>query len=405
MDMNPFIVVRYLQNLSRASVLAMTMCAALLSTDAAFTQTTTSPNACSARGESLNAAKAAYAAMCKLPRLDCDPIGSEWICSSENLLTNQSSLLPLQSADTALEATRQASPVLGSNGFPGTGNVGGTPICLDSSNAINGYSFENNQSCVVVQGVTASRNNPLIGNRICSSWMEIGYGNYVLQNNVWNEDGVFSDNWTQCIQLDGGPGNYVAKWDYNWLGRAEGEEYAVKSYPQVYYGRKTQFNQSGTVAETGLPVPINQLPDMRVDFKYSETGNAERNVALESFLHTSCDATEENKHFEMMVWVDSPSIRTPGTLVSTANIDGRVWDVYTNPQLSWGYVAFVAQQPLTEGSLDWNAFVDWSRFQGPAFGVASTGNNTCLGAVEIGTETFWGNGTFTLDRFNVTIGR
>jgi len=25
-----------------------------------------------------------------------------------------------------------------------------------------------------------------------------------------------------------------------------------------------------------------------------------------------------------------------------------------------------------------------------------------MGAIEIGTETFWGNGTFTLDEFSVT---
>lgn len=95
-------------------------------------------------------------------------------------------------------------------------------------------------------------------------------------------------------------------------------------------------------------------------------GNAERNVALESFLHTICEAEDNNKFFEMMVWVDKPTIRTPGVLVTSANIDGRVWDVFVNPQLSWGYVAFVAQQPFTEATLDWNAFIDWSRFQGPA---------------------------------------
>ena len=134
-------------------------------------------------------------------------------------------------------------------------------------------------------------------------------------------------------------------------------------------------------------------------------GNAERNVALESFLHTICEAEDNNKFFEMMVWVDKPTIRTPGVLVTSANIDGRVWDVFVNPQLSWGYVAFVAQQPFTEATLDWNAFIDWSRFQGPAFGVAPTGSNTCLGAVEIGTETFWGNGTFTLERFAVSVNR
>jgi len=383
----------------------------LWSPDAAIAQ---SANACTAEGQSLSEAQNNYSAQCLAPRVDCDPIGSLWICSSEiisetisatqlSTVTQSSTLIANQAATNI--TNRPAVPVLNPAGFPGAGNQNGRPICLADANAVNGYSYENGRSCIVVPGVTASSSNPLIDNRICSPWMEIGYGNYVLQNNVWNSSAVFSNNWSQCIELGGTRGNYIAKWDYNWLDRTQGEEYAVKSYPQVYYGRKTEFNRSGTIAETGLPVNINQLPRIRVDFKYRETGNAERNVALESFLHTSCETSDNNKHFEMMVWVDKPSIRTPGAQVTTASIDGRSWDVFTNPQLTWGYVAFVAQQPITEATLDWNAFIDWSRTQGPAFGVPPTGNNTCLGAVEFGTETFWGNGTFTLERFNVQVSR
>jgi len=225
----------------------------------------------------------------------------------------------------------------------------------------------------------------LLNQRSCINWLEIGYGNYRLQNNVWNFSAVFNDNWSQCIELGGSPGNYVAKWDYNWLPRNQGQEFAVKSYPQVYYGRKTRYNISGSVAETGLPQSIN-------------------NVALESFFHTSCEAEENNKQFEMMVWVGVPNIRTPGTQVTTATVDGQGWDVFVNTDLPWGYVAFVAQNPSNRGTLDWNAFVDWSRNVGPAFGVPAVGRNTCMGAIEMGTETFWGTGTFTLNRFQVTRG-
>ena len=175
----------------------------------------------------------------------------------------------------------------------------------------------------------------------------------------------------------------------------------MKSYPQVYYGRKTRFNTSGTVAETGLPAVTDQLPQFRVHYDYSETGIVERNVALESFFHTSCEAEDHNKQYEMMVWVGVPNIRTPGKLVTTATISGQQWDVYTNPALSWAYVAFVAKQPSTSGTLNWNEFVNWSRNVGPSQGVPSMFRFTCMGAIEIGTETFWGSGTFTLNRFQV----
>jgi len=279
----------------------------------------------------------------------------------------------------------------------------GTPICLTDASDGNadGFGYENDRSCLVVAGQTATAADPLLNTRWCQPWAEISYDDYVLQNNTWNSGDVYSNRWSQCIELGGSRGNYVAKWDYNWLDSDEGNEFSVKSYPQVYYGRKTGNSQSGTPARLGLPAQVGRIPDFQVHYRYSETGIAERNVAFESFFHTSCEAEEWNKHFEMMVWVGKPAIRTPGTLVTTATIDGKVWDVYTNPALSWGYVAFVEQQSSTQGTLDWNEFVNWSRFQGPRYGVWNVGN-TCMGAIEIGTETFWGNGTFSLDEFRVT---
>jgi len=279
----------------------------------------------------------------------------------------------------------------------------GTPICLTDSSDGNGdgFGYENEKSCTVVQGKTATPQNPLLNTRWCQPWAEISYGDYVLQNNTWNDSDVWSDNWWQCIELGGSNGNYVAKWDYNWLRRDEGNEYSVKSYPQVYYGRKTKNTTSGTPERLGLPAKIYSLPNYKVRYRYSETGSAERNVALESFFHTSCEAEEWNKHFEMMVWVGKPTTKTPGKLVAEARIDGRDWDVYTNPALSWGYVAFVAKEDLKQGTLDWSEFVNWTRYQGPKYGVWSVGDNTCMGAIEIGTETFWGTGTFTLHEFKV----
>ena len=282
----------------------------------------------------------------------------------------------------------------------------GHPICLTdaSDDGNNGFGFENDRTCRVVPGRTATSSQPLLNQRSCIPWLEIGYGNYRLQNNVWNSGAVYFNNWSQCIELTGGPGNYVAKWDYNWLPREQGNDFAVKSYPQVYYGRKTRFNVSGTVADTGLPVLTDRMPQFRVEYDYAETGIVERNVAFESFFHTSCEAEEHNKQYEMMVWVGKPAIRTPGTQVTTVTLSGQTWDVFINPSLGWAYVAFVAQNESTRGTLDWNDFVYWSRDQGPSFGVPAMARNACMGAIELGTETFWGTGTFTLNRFRITRG-
>ena len=343
---------------------------------------------------------AAQSPICSSSASDPDGDGWGW--------ENQASCIVTADSDSSAAATSVITPGVApppvAAATPGFSN--GNPICLtDASDAgNNGFGYENNRTCVVVNGVTATRNAPLLNQRSCIHWLEIGYGNYRMQNNVWNSSAVFDDSWAQCIELTGGPGNYVARWDYNWLERSQGNDFAVKSYPQVYYGRKTQYNLSGSVAETGLPVAIRNMPQFQVQYDYTETGTVERNVALESFMHNSCEAEEHNKQFEMMIWVGVPTIRTPGLLATTVTLDGQEWDVYTNPSLPWSYVAFVARQPSTRGTLNWNEFVTWSRDVGPSFGVPHMNPNSCMGAIEIGTETFWGSGTFTLNRFEVTRG-
>ena len=287
---------------------------------------------------------------------------------------------------------------------PAPGFEGGKPICLaDASDGDDdNFGYENNRTCIVVEGVTATSDNPLLNTRWCEPWAQISYGDYVLQNNTWNDSEVYVDHWHQCIELAGNRSRYIAKWDYNWLDKSRGNEFAVKSYPQVYYGRKTRHSMSGTPEHLGLPAPLHRLPNFKVRYKFSETGNPERNVALESFFHTSCEAEEWNKQFEMMVWVGVPVTRVPGPKVAEVTFDGVDWSVHVNPSLGWGYVAFVADEPKQEGWLNWNKFIDWTRHSGPAFGVPRLQANTCMGAIEIGTETFWGQGTFTLHEFDVS---
>ena len=188
------------------------------------------------------------------------------------------------------------------------GYVEGKPICLTDASDGNhdGFGYEDGRTCAVVEGVSATPDNPLLNTRWCQPWAEISYGDYVLQNNTWNDSEVYSNNWHQCIELGRDASRYVASWDYNWLDKSRGNEFSVKSYPQVYYGRKTRNSVSGPADKLGLPASIHQLPNFKVRYRYSETGNPERNVALESFFHTSCEAEEWNKQFEMMVWVGVP---------------------------------------------------------------------------------------------------
>jgi hypothetical protein len=247
----------------------------------------------------------------------------------------------------------------------------------------------------------------------CEAWASVAYDKYVVLNNSWNSDSMTDQSWTQLINVtENANGSITPSWSYDWLDQFDGDEIEVKAYPEVLYGPKLGTHVSGTKEETGLPERVADLPEFVVTYDYSETGNAERNVALESFFHDSedirgpCDEVD-NRVYEMMIWVNNPSIRTPGQLALTGvMVDNQLWNVYIKPNSNKHYIAFTAQNPTTSGTLNWNRFVEWT--------ANWTAENATerqidvlqpdfyMGAIEMGTEMWWGEGTFTINEFNVT---
>ena len=61
---------------------------------------------------------------------------------------------------------------------PGFDNTSGRPICLTDSSDGNGdgFGYENDQTCRVVNGTTATASRPLLNQRWCQPWAEISYG-------------------------------------------------------------------------------------------------------------------------------------------------------------------------------------------------------------------------------------
>ena len=70
------------------------------------------------------------------------------------------------------------------------------------------------------------------------------------------------------------------------------------------------------------------------------------------------------------------------------------------------YIAFTAQNPTTRGTLNYKRFVEWtSRWtteNAELLEIDALNPEFYMGAIEIGTEMWWGDGTFTLNEFNVT---
>ncbi len=298
--------------------------------------------------------------------------------------------------------TCTATPTLSYNDSPLSWRVKTTVngAAGPESNRINIVTPKNND----IQLVTAGE---------CEAWPSVAYDKYVVLNNTWNSRAMNRTDWEQKIYVnEDNFGNVRPSWNYDWLGQFDGDEIEVKSYPEVLYGPKLGTHVSGTKAETGLPELVRDLPEFKVDYAYTETGNAERNVALESFFHDSCSIqgpcdVVDNRAYEMMIWVENPSIRTPGQLALTGvMIDNRLWNVYIKPNSNKHYIAFTAQNSQSSGTINWNRFVEWTQAWTEAnateLQIDVLEPEFCMGAIEIGTETWWGQGTFTLDKFEVS---
>ena len=107
------------------------------------------------------------------------------------------------------------------------------------------------------------------------------------------------------------------------------------------------------------------------------------------------------------IWVANPSIRTPGDLALTGvMIDNQLWNVYIKPRSNKHYIAFTAQNETTSGTLNWKRFVDWTAewtaANAEALEIDVLDPDFHMGAIEIGTEMWWGEGTFTLNKFDVS---
>jgi|GEM_PF-5781511 len=321
------------------------------------------------------------------------------------------------------------------------GNGSGTPVTLPPTQA-SGQSCTRAPSGSSFVSRTASLRNGsatrqcVDSSRIFSPALE--YGDFYFLNNAWNSQ-ASTANWNQCISLNQNrDGSLSPRWDYDWADeydiRSGLREWEVKTYPEVIFGVKRSDQRSGDCNETGLPAQYADLPNFTIDFAYTSTHTqnrvgtigvtandtpyrgGERNVAIESFFHTSCNVSRgeqglpNNVVFEMMVWLEKGTERLPSgqpPVGQYTDTQGRTYDIYTKPNENRGYIAFVSTDSPTNlfadgsGTLNWNEFVNYTRTNGAALGVTPFNDSWCMANIIFGTEIWWGQGAFDLHTFNV----
>ena len=256
------------------------------------------------------------------------------------------------------------------------------------------------------------------------------YGDFLLSNNAWNGQQSTWD-WQQCIALTtAGDGSILPSWTFDWGNEDDLQpglfEWEVKSYPEIIYGAKSNTEFSAPCATTGLPVLVQDLPEISIGYNYRTTltnarvgdlgdeannpvavTGGDRNIAVESFFHSSCDiqrGRNSNIELELMVWLEVGNERFPSgsapahTFTSTA---GHTYDVYTKPGNDQ-YLAYVAQNVVQADTLDWSEFINNTRANASTYGIRSIQDSWCLANILLGSEIWWGQGSVNFDYYQIT---
>ena len=215
----------------------------------------------------------------------------------------------------------------------------------------------------------------------------------------------------------------------------------MRSYPEVIFGVKDEFRTSAPKSQTGLPVRVDNIGTVTIDFDWDSTQFGEprlvdasvnprfpngttifgeRNVAIESFFYNGvCEdslsvtrSNGSNHVFEMLVWLDGGAERLPsgpGDFVTNVTIGGSEYKVFTKSSDS-AFLTFASVEPQNRGSIVWSDFVNWAKENSASvvstFGAAANTvqlqDSWCMANILIGTEIFWGAGEFNLNTWSIT---
>ncbi len=201
-------------------------------------------------------------------------------------------------------------------------------------------------------------------------------GDYYVHNNMWNvADYSVSEKLVACS---------AGNWSVTATADNDNGDGAVKTYPNVH----KDYHDWGTDKEP----PLSQYPRLTSTFAATSPHTGIYNVAYDIWLN----GVPGNR--EIMIWTENYHQTPSGDRVAAGlRFSGMTWDLYATDDNE--YLAFIPSRPLTKGTLNLRAFLDYLVKHGhvPA--------NSTLGQICFGVEVVSTGGkpaTFHVTDFSVT---
>jgi len=206
-------------------------------------------------------------------------------------------------------------------------------------------------------------------------------GRYVVMNNRWGTSAE------QCINVTS-TGFSITR--QQGTGNTSG---APVSYPAVYYGCHYTNCSPGTV----LPMRVSDIRSFPTSVSYTYVSGATYDAAYDIWLDPSPRTDGVNAQ-EIMIWFNRQgSIQPIGSVVGTATIGGRTWQVWQGSNGSNAVVSYVAPSPITSWSFDVMDFVTDTRSR------TSVTTSWYLTSVQAGFEPWIGGAGLAVNNFSASV--
>jgi hypothetical protein len=175
---------------------------------------------------------------------------------------------------------------------------------------------------------------------LCKQYDSTVVGNYVVQNNRWNNDLPGPPD--QCIEVigqsDGGPGFAITKQ----TGSAPTNGKPA-SYPSIHIG----CHYGNCSPGTKLPIEVKSIKKAETSITLKYVAGATYDAAYDIWLDPTPKKTDVNKQ-EIMIWLNKQgSIQPVCCAVGDADIAGKNWKVWSGSNGANEVVSYVAPSAIS----------------------------------------------------------
>ncbi|MFG1868694.1 GH12 family glycosyl hydrolase domain-containing protein [Micromonospora arborensis] len=206
-------------------------------------------------------------------------------------------------------------------------------------------------------------------------------GRYVVQNNRWGTTAQ------QCINVTSNG------FEITTLNGSSPTNGAPTAYPSVFFG----CHYTNCSPGTNLPIQVSQISSATSSISYRYVSGATYNASYDIWLDPSPRRDGVNQ-MEIMIWLNRQGpIQPIGSVVGTATLAGRTWEVWRGSNGSNNVISYVAPSAISSLNFSLLDFINDVRNRG------AITNSWYLTSVQAGFEPWQGGVGLAVTSFSANV--